>query len=264
MKPLRIWHQSTTEIESLGAYKQALIEHAQRVLGDDAVVEVNGLAPRSYGGRNPSDALGNSFVHHMILEPFLRNAVKAENDGFDAFVVGSFSEPFLRELRSAVDIPVVSITEASFLIGCSLGRYSVAIANGPQTAWMTRMSAEAHGLGNRVMRVDSIVPALEEPDLADAFRNPQPVIDSFMANARRAVADGADVIIPAEGILAEVLYFNNITRIDNACVIDVFGSAWAYALMLARLREMSGTLVGRAWHHRRDDRGFVQELAART
>jgi Asp/Glu/hydantoin racemase len=259
---MRIWHQSSTEIQGLGVYQRSLIEHAKHVLGSDATIDIHGIPLGTYGGRAPSDALGNLFVHHKVLEPVLANAVRAEREGYGAFIIGSFSEPFLRELRSAVDIPVVSLTEASLLVACSMGRYSAPVSNAPQTAWMTRMSVDAHGLGGRVLRVQCIDPPLEEPALAEGFSNPGPVIASFKQSAQRAIDDGADVIIPAEGMLAELLYANRVHRIGSAAVVDVFGTAWSYALMLARLRERTGLTVGRAWQYRRDDPGFIQELAS--
>jgi allantoin racemase len=261
---MRIWHQSSTEIDGLGVYKRALEAHAAKILGDQGSIEVHGIPAGRYRGRAPSDALGNAFVHHLVLEPILANAVRAEQAGFDAFVIGSFSEPFLRELRSAVDIPVVSLTESSLLVACSLGRYSAPVSNAPTTAWMTRMSIEAHGLAGRVLRVQAIDPPLDEPALARGFEAPQPVIDSFTRAAKRAIADGADVIIPAEGMLAELLHVNGVTAIDDAPVLDVFGTTWAYAAMLVRLRQQAGLQVGRAWHYRRDDAGFVRELAQGT
>ena len=261
---MHLWHQSSTEIDELGAYKRSLVAHAAKVLGPSGSISVHGMPSGRYGGRSPSDALGNAFVHHMLLEPVLANAVRAERDGYDAFVIGSFSEPFLRELRSAVDIPIVSLTEASLLVACSLGRYSAPVSNAPAVAWMTRMSIEAHGLGSRVLRVQSIDPPLEEPALAAAFENPRPVIDSFERAACAAIADGADVIIPAEGMLAELLHVNGVRSVRRAPVIDVFGVAWAYAAMLARLREQTGLQVGREWHYRRDDPDFIQQLALGT
>lgn len=261
MKQIRIWHQSSTEIEGLAVYKNALIEHARKILGDEAHIDVHGVPPGSYRGRTPSSALGNAFVQHVVLAPILANAVQAEREGYDAFVIGSFCEPFVRELRSAVDIPVISMTEAAFLVACSLGKYSVAISNAPQPAWMTRMSIEANGFGGRVLRVASLNPPMEEPALAAAYESPQAVIDSFTAAARLAIAEGADVIVPAEGMLAQLLSRNRVTSIDGATVIDVFGSAWAYAAMLVKLRKNAGMQVGRAWHYRRDDPGFILELA---
>jgi len=46
--------------------------------------------------------------------------MRAEREGFDAYIIGSFSEPFLQETRSVLDIPVVSLAEASLLTACSL------------------------------------------------------------------------------------------------------------------------------------------------
>ncbi|SDE04105.1 aspartate/glutamate racemase family protein [Paraburkholderia lycopersici] len=223
-------------------------------------IELHGIPPGRYHGRAPSDALGNALVHHVVLEPVLANALAAEEQGFDAFVIGSFSEPFLRELRSAVDIPVVSLTEASLLVGCSLGRYSAAISNAPTTAWMTRTSVDTHGLSGRVLCVRSVDPPLDEPALARSFENPAPVVDAFLRTASAAVAEGADVVIPAEGMLAELLYMNGVRSVDGAPVLDVFGTTWAYAAMLARLARCNGLRVGRRWHYRREDPQLVREL----
>ena len=104
---MRIWHQSSIEIEDLAWFMKALTAHAKHVR-DGASIDIHGIASGSYQGRHPSDGTGYAFVHHRLLEPVLKNAVRAEQDGYDAFVIGSFSEPFLREVRSAVDIPVVS------------------------------------------------------------------------------------------------------------------------------------------------------------
>lgn len=259
---MRIWHQSSTEIDSLGVYKETLLAHARAVLGDEGSIAVHGMPSGRYRGRAPSDALGNAFVHHVVLEPVLANAVRAEQEGYDAFVIGSFSEPFLRELRSAVDIPVVSITEASLLVACSLGKYIAAVSNAPSTAWMTRLSVEGHGLGARVLQVTSIEPPLHEPALATAFGDPAPAIACFREAAARAIAAGADVIIPAEGMLAELLWANRVHAIEGAAVVDVFGTAWAYAAMLARLRRTTGMQVSRRWHYQRPDAAYVRELVA--
>jgi allantoin racemase len=257
MAALRIWHQSTTEIDNIGVYKTSLVERARLILGDEAEIEVHGLPSGAYHGRAPSAGLGNAYLHHRILDPILDNAIHAEREGFAAFVIGSFSEPFLREIRSAIDIPVISLTESALLIGCSLGKYLAPISNAPTVAWMTKTSVEAHRLQARVLDVTSIDPPLDEPALAAGYAQPGPVIASFAAAAERAVAAGADVIIPAEGVLAQLLVINGVKTIAGAPVLDVFGAAWAYALMLARLWSRTGLRVGRAWHYRRDDAELI-------
>lgn len=256
----RIWHQSVNELEHLGVYKQALEAHARAVLGDEAEVVVKGLPAGTYGGLSATAALGNAYAYQRFLSPVIENAITAEKEGYDAFVIGSFSEPFLREIRSAVDIPVASLTEAGLLVGCSLGRYIGLISNAPAVQWMTRTAVDKHGLGARVLDVVSLDPALDEPALANAYAEPAPVIANFTAAAERLIARGADVIIPAEGVLAELLMQREVRSIAGAPVMDVVGVAWAYALMQIRLWNKTGLRVGRSWHHRRDDPGLVARL----
>ncbi len=260
MKPLRFWHQSVNELSSVDVYRRTLIAHAAEVMGADAEVVVHGLPDGSYAGLSATVALSNAYVYHRILDRVLENAIEAERAGFDAFVIGSFSEPLLREIRSAVDIPVASLTESVLLVGCSLGKLLAPISNAPAVQWMTKTAVDKHGLGERVLEVQAIDPPLDEPALASAYANPGPVIDAFTRAAQAAIAKGADVVIPAEGVLAELLYAHGVRSIAGAPVMDVFGTTWAYAAMLARLWARSGLRVGRCWHYRRDDPALVQRV----
>jgi allantoin racemase len=253
MAALRIWHQSTTEIDNIGVYKTSLIERARMILGSEAEIDVHGLPSGAHHGRAPSASLGNAYLHHRILEPILHKVVEAERQGYAAFVMGSFSDPFIREMRSAVDIPVISLTESALLTACSLGKYIVPISNAPAVGWMTRTSVDAYGLQSRVLDVTAIDPPMDEPALAAGFADPGPVIAAFTRSAERAVAAGADVIIPAEGVLAQLLIINNVKSVAGAPVLDVFACAWSHALMMARLWERTGLRVGRAWQYRRED-----------
>ena len=127
----RIWHQSVNELDHLDVYKRALEAHAAEILGGDAEVVVHGLPSGSYGGASATAVLGNAFAYHRTLDRVIDYAITAERQGYDAFVIGSFSEPFLREIRSAVDIPVASLTESGLLVGCSLGSYLALVSNAP-------------------------------------------------------------------------------------------------------------------------------------
>ena len=257
---MRIWHQSMTELDEIGVYKTSLESHARKVLGSEQAVEVHGMPKGAYRGRSPTAALSNAFAYHRILDPMLDHAVRAERQRFDAFVVGSYSEPFLRELRSAVDIPVVSIAEAAFFVACSIGRLAAPISNDPAIARLVRRSIHAHGLDQRIQSPRSITPPLNELQMAEAFSNPSRLIQSFTDTARTAINDDADVIIPAEGVLSEFLYNNEITKIDSVPVIDSLGVTWVYAAMMVTLRSKTGLSVSRRGDYQRDDVQLISEL----
>lgn len=97
---LRLWHQSMTELAGLGAYRDFLVAHAARVLSAEADVQVHGLREGTYHGRTPTSAVGNAFAYHSAVDQIIDHAIEAEREGFDAFVIGSFNEPMLREIRS--------------------------------------------------------------------------------------------------------------------------------------------------------------------
>src|SRR5262249_23498440 len=114
----------------------------------------------------------------------------------------------------------------------------------------------------RVLDVTSIDPPMDEPALARGYADPGPIIAAFSRAAERAVAAGADVIIPAEGVLAQLLVINGVTSIAGAPVLDVFAVAWSYAQMMMGLGARTGLRVGRSWQYRRDDVDLIRSLHA--
>lgn len=179
-------------------------------------------------------------------------------------MIGSFSEPYLREIRSAVNISVASVLESSMLVACSLGKKIVAIANAPQIAFMVQPAIEKHGFAGRVLPVLSVEPPLTEPEMALAFSNPGPVIQAFVRSAEKAVRSGADFIIPAESILATLMTDNGITDISGAPVMDVIAVAWRYAVMLVRLRQTCGLQVSSVGHYARADPGLIAAFTSKA
>jgi allantoin racemase len=259
--PVRLWHQSTTEMHRDTPYGQALIRRAQAVFGSELVVDPFGLPAGSYHGRSVSKANGNAFVYHRILDRMIDQAIAAERQGYDGFVIGSYSEPFLKEIRSAVDIPVTSILETTLLVGCSLGSKLGFVTTSPNVVAMIRKAIAFHQMEARVADIISLAPAFEGAMLADAFVNPAALVENFERTASQALANGADVIIPAEGIIAVILTENGMTRYQDAPVMDVFGVTWGYAMMFAHLRQKAGMGITRRGWYAQPDRELIQLLS---
>lgn len=262
--PIRFWHQSMTELQVLGPYRDFILAHAQRVLGDQASITLYGLKPGSYHGRAPTPALGNAFAYHRILDQVIGNAVEAEKSGYDAFVIGSFSEPYLREIRSVVRIPVVSILESSLLIGCSLGKKILPVANGVELASIVQSAVDKHGLRERILPAATLSPPWHEPALAAAFSDPAKIIAAFRESAQGFVDQGAEVIVPAEGVLCAVLSANDVTEVGGAPVVDVFGATWLYGVMLVKLRRIFGITVSNVGIYTQGERALIDLILAES
>jgi allantoin racemase len=257
---IRLWNQSTTELHPDNSYSRAMKRRAETVLGNQVTVDCFGVPAGSYGGGSPSASIGNAFVFHKMLSRFIDNAIQAEREGYDGFVIGSFSEPFLTEIRAAVDIPVTSVTETSLLVGCTLGQRIAMVTTSPNVVGMIQRSLALHQMGARVSTVVSVTPALQGPVLHDAFEEPAPALERFERAAREALVNGADVLVPAEGILSVLLADRGVTRFENAPVIDVFGVTWSYALMLANLRSTIGLATSRRGRYEQPNQALLEAL----
>ncbi|MBV7486371.1 aspartate/glutamate racemase family protein [Bordetella sp. BOR01] len=262
-KPLRLWHQSMTELDGLGSYRDFLNKHAGQVLHNEATVHVHGLHPGTYHGRTPTSALGNAFVYHRAVDQIIDYAIRAERDGFDAFVIGSFSEPMLREIRSAVDIPVTGILESSMLVSCSLGQNIAPIANAPEISAIVQSTVKQHGLASRVLPCASLDPPMHEAQLLEtAAKYPQTLLQAFTNAATYAVTrQRADVIVPAESVLASLLIEHKLTQVCGALVVDVLAIAWRSAIMMVRLHTDCNMKISRAGAYARHDPELVALMA---
>ena len=84
---------------------------------------------------------------------------------------------------------------------------------------------------------------------------PAQVLEVFHENARRLIADGADVIIPGEAPLSLLLHRAGITRVDDVPVIDGVAATLKTAEMLVDMKQQLGT-----W---RCTRGYYQAIPPR-
>jgi len=246
----RIWYQSSIEFEGAPHYADALHRCFERVAAADSDIHLSGVPAGTWGGNQPSELFGYPFAFQTLLAgPFIDNALRAERDGFDAYVIGTYIEPFLREIRSAVDIPVISSFEASLLVACSFGHAIGLITLNDHLCAILRTNLKAHGLADKVVAVEAIEPDVTEKKLGQALTAPSTYLELFNAKATAAVEKGADVIIPAEGILAAAVSTAGLSSIRGAAIVDGIGVPVAYAEMLIRLRKGCGMAVGRGSHY---------------
>lgn len=249
MMGMRIWYQSMTQLGVLSNYTAALKERAAGVCSEDVEVFFNGVTEQRYQGRMPADILKYSYAKLVLQSEAIEFCRQAEREAFDAVVLGSFSEPFLQEARSVVDIPIVSMPESSLLVACSLAEQFALVTLAPANVRRLRSLVRRHGLESRVSGIYALSHHVDEADLNAALQNPNAVIADFMAVGRKAVDAGADLVLPAEGILNLLLHSNGATSIAGATVHDCVGVALLYAEMAVNLKRRAGVGVGRRWSY---------------
>lgn len=261
---MRIWYQSAVEKSGPSPYWDALDRHFKRLADPDTRVDTFGVDPGTWAGQQPSQMFGYPAIFHAALgSAFLRNAVRAEREGYDAFIIGTYIEPYLRELRSAVDIPVISNLEATVLAGCSVAHTIGLVTLNQQLLWTLKISLERHRLMDRIGPMLVMTPELNEREVIGLLSEKGAYLQAFIETVRRAVAAHADAIIPAEGILAEFAVANGITEVDGAVVLDGIGIPLKYAEMMVKLWRTTNLRVGRRWHHARPPDAMIERFIAR-
>lgn len=262
---IRIWHQSFTDLELLPSYTAMLQDHAVRVCAPDTTVEVHGVRPGSYpSALTPIEATRFPWSIHVLASQIAYNAAQAERQGFDAMAISCFFDPGLREARSLVDIPVVSMCETALMLGTSLGgRFGLIGLEGEQT-FALRDLATRYGATERVVATLPLDPPVTEAELECVYDGGGDLEQRLEGVAQVAVAHGADLIVPAEGVLNTSLVRRGIRTLAGVPVLDAYGTLLCYAEMLVRLRRSTGTEVSHAGAYGRPSDDVVDHLAGAT
>jgi allantoin racemase len=234
----RIWYQSFTDPDADRPYFTRLEEYLGSVSSPGCQVEVFGIQP---GARHPGP-----ITDFRCAAQAIANALAAEEQGYDAFVIGNFQEAGLAEARSAVRIPVIGLGEATMLHACTLGRKIGLVATTPVHIPYHQDQIARHGLHWRVIAVQAV-----QADVAwfnrafDDEREYRSLREAFASQAEPMLGLGIDVIIPAGGYPMLLFAGEPSFAIGGATVLNGLPVAVAAAETAIRLRRLNGTGTSR-------------------
>ena len=235
---MKIWYQSYVDAAHGQSYWEYLSKHLDAVVDAGTQVDIKGITPH--------DSYAHPIVEFRCAREVICNAVKAERDGYDAFIIGHFQDAGLYEARSVVDIPVIALGESSMLYACQLGQRSGIVTINPRyLSWFDHQIVK-YGLASRVTGVHAM--SFQPGQIMQAFGDDEKfstVVDVFAEQAEPLVNSGVDVLIPGGGI--PMLLFSQIKQhaIHGAPVINGIPIAVKMAEMAVKLRACSGLGVSR-------------------
>ena len=239
---LKIWHQSFTDLTKFPKYRHTLETHASNVMGVNAYVTIHGLRPGTYPTDTaPMDFNSRSGLRIANVKQVCEAALCAQQAGYDAFALGCFFDPALYEARSLVDIPVVSLTETCMLTACSIGRKFAVISLTEFQKMLTEDLALQYGLSSRLAGVIAMSPAVNLFELEAKGEVIESIKNRFYNACEQALALGAEVIIPGDGVLNEFLVRHKMLYHEGAVIMDGLGVLFHHAAYLAQARN-SGCL----------------------
>lgn len=238
-RPTRIWYQSFTDPIGQAAYFGRLRKYLGSIAGPGVTVDVHGISP-------PDHAL-HRLTEFRCAAQVVRNALAAQDQGYDAFVIGHFQDAGLYEARASVDLPVLGLGEASMLFACTLGRKIGMVTIDPIFIPMHEDQVARYALQGRVVKVAAI--AVSVAGFMEAFENPrayEEVKRQFEEQVGPLVAEGVEVIIPAGGLPTLLFLRERNYTIERAIVLNGIAVVETMAEQAVRLHRLDGTGASRA------------------
>jgi allantoin racemase len=231
---MRIWWQSFVDPDESPAYFERLGAYLRELAHETTTVDVVGLTPpdRSFGRLTE--------LRCAVLA--VDNALEAAERDYDAFAFGHFQDPGLYEARSAVDIPVTGLGEATLHWAAQLGRRLALVSIDPVFDVWHREQADLYGLGGRISHVVGLGALVEDfgPAFAGDAAARSRLLARFRELAEPLVAEGADVIVPAGALPALLLAGEHGAAVGPAPVVNSVAVLLKCTEAAVELRRLTG------------------------
>jgi len=233
----RIWYQSFVDPTEERPYIARLEEYLTGYADPYVCFKVHGISP--------PDRYLNPLTEFRCAAQTIRNAIQAEEQDYGAFVIGHFQEPGLIECRTAVEIPVIGLGEATMLYACTLGRTFGLVTINPVFIPWHRDQVTRLGLSRRATGVRAINTQVATYMRAFQEKVYQQVKEEFCREVLLLVDEGAEVIIPAGGLPMLLFAREKNVTVQGAVVLNGIAVVAAMAEVALKLFRQTGIALSR-------------------
>lgn len=256
MQPMKIWYQLVSSETGMSNFLAATQTLCDGIANPGTRVEVRGTR---------QGALGDQFrlFWNYDVREIIDNALAIRRSGgYDAFVLANSLDPALVELREILDIPVVSHMEVSCFHACTMGeRFGLVVPNEKMVPRYREIPI-GYGLRDRLASVEAI-------DFANIRGFDAVFVDAklgddcvaqTLAAARRCIARGAEVVIPA-GPTATLLAQRGIFEVDDVPLLDCYRLLVKSTEMTIAMKRATGVHVSRKLLYQAPPADYIEKVA---
>ena len=249
----KIWFQGATDRSVHSDYITRLEKHLKAALHPDITFKFTGV--------NPPASTTHALTEFRMARAFIRNAVQAEREGYDAVAINHFQDAGLHEAKSVVDIPVLGLGESTLTYSLTLGRKLGLVTINPVFIPWHEEQITRYGLGGRVVGVRAVNAKVS--DFMEAFAS-KTAFDSlypkFVREAEILLDAGADVIVPAGGLPMLAFATRHGANIHGAPVVDGLAVLAKMTEMTLHLRQQGGLGISRRSNYAKPPALALQEF----
>lgn len=178
------------------------------------------------------------FTEYYATAQIFNNMFKAEQESYDAFIIGCPVDQGLTEGREMLDIPVVGIFQTVIYTAAILSNKFAIVCQSPHL--MERYSQKVESYGLREKFAGAYWFNTNSAETYGSYSSPTSVLDKFIETSRMAIANGASAIIPFSNGTQTLTYKAGLTKIgiDGVPVLDAVSIAVKAAEALVDLKPM--------------------------
>jgi len=193
-------------------YGESLKRHIQEVKRADTQFEVHNV---QYG----HPLLDHSaYVRYLNGALVVESAMQAEREGYDGFSIATTLDPGYFEIRNVVNIPVAFLGENCCHIASILADKFSILACNKDLYFILSWQIRQYGLEDKFVPTDFF--ETSESGLVGGFNRPEPIVNMVRKVAKKAIANGAGILVPACNILNMVLHNSGLREIEGVPIMD--------------------------------------------
>ena len=239
---MKIWYQSMTNLTMWDAYAKALHAVLDRVKDPGTELEVHGIT--KVGG------IGDQYRYLEFLETseVMENVHRAMERGFDAFLIGNIGEPGLKMAREVAEFPVLGLSESAAHMACMMGHsFSYVTIN---DKFKPRLLEQVDSYGVRSRCVGAFTMDIpRQLDLNEGFDGAKMrarIEADFDQAAAQGAAAGAEIVIPAGGVVMGLLAYWGVSRTKSGIpILDGITNLVKLGEMAVRVKQLTGQFTSK-------------------
>ncbi|HEX9395907.1 MAG TPA: aspartate/glutamate racemase family protein [Burkholderiales bacterium] len=228
-KKYKIWVQGATDRAHMAPYIARVEAHLKEIFDPEFTFTFNSTTPPA--------TTTHPLTEYRIGAAFVRGAVKATRQGYDAMMITHFQDAALAEVKSVAKIPVLGLGETTLFHACTLGRKLGLVTINPTFIPWHEDQVIRYGLQSRVVGVRAVDAKVS--DYIEAFASKKAfdkLKPKWERECRKLLDAGADVIVPAGGL--PMMLFGG--QFEGAPVVNGVTLLAKTAEMAVKLRQKTG------------------------
>jgi len=240
----KIWFQGATDRVHMAPYIAKVEAHLKAILDPEFTYTFNTTSPPA--------TTTHALTEYRIGAAFVRGAVEAERQGYDAMAITHFQDAALAEVKSVARIPVLGLGETTLFHALTLGRKLGLVTINPAFTPWHEDQVIRYGLQQRVIGVRAVNASVS--DFIEAFASKEAydrLYPKWEKECRVLLDAGADVIVPAGGLPMMLFGADPGANIDGAPIINGMTVIAKSAEMAIKLKRDAGIAVSRRSNYAR-------------